>query len=404
MIKYLVFALAMMAVMSCSKEQEKGKTMFKDDVTFLQKYTRLHLLASPDEHMQVAVAPDFQGRVMTSTADGDSGLSFGWINRELIASGENNKHINAFGGEDRFWLGPEGGQFSIFFKKGEPFDLEHWWTPEPINEIGYDIVDKAGDFIHFQQRMQLVNYSGTEFVLELNRIVRLLERNDVNARFGCELPSALKMVAFESQNAIANIGQQAWQKESGLLSIWILGMYNPSPSTTIVIPFTPGPETELGPIVNDTYFGKVPADRLVVGEDVLFFRGDGEYRSKIGLSPRRAKNILGSYDADACLLTLVAYNKPSGVVDYVNSMWEIQDEPYAGDVINSYNDGPPAPGEEALGPFYELETSSPAAQLAPGESLLHNHLTVHLLGERTQLDEAARMVLGVSLDDIVSAF
>jgi hypothetical protein len=26
-------------------------------------------------------------------------------------------HINVFGGEDRFWLGPEGGQFSIFFAK-----------------------------------------------------------------------------------------------------------------------------------------------------------------------------------------------------------------------------------------------------------------------------------------------
>ena len=32
--------------------------------------------------------------------------------------------MNGFGGEDRFWLGPEGGQFSIFFKKDDPFDLE----------------------------------------------------------------------------------------------------------------------------------------------------------------------------------------------------------------------------------------------------------------------------------------
>jgi len=38
----------------------------------------------------------------------DFPLFYGWINRELVASGKRQKHINAFGGEDRFWLaGPE---------------------------------------------------------------------------------------------------------------------------------------------------------------------------------------------------------------------------------------------------------------------------------------------------------
>ena len=78
---------------------------------------------------KVALVPAWQGRVMTSTMGGDTGPSFGWINRELIASGKILPHMNAFGGEDRFWLGPEGGQFSIFFAKGVPFDLEHWFTP-----------------------------------------------------------------------------------------------------------------------------------------------------------------------------------------------------------------------------------------------------------------------------------
>ena len=49
-------------------------------------------------------------------------------------------------------------------------------------------------------------------------------------------------------------------------------------------------------------------------------------------------------------------------------MWEMQREPFKGDVINSYNDGPPAPGKPPLGPFYELETSSPALSLSPASS------------------------------------
>ena len=403
--KIFVICLMLALFLNCQKkQQEKSETMFMDDVSFLRQYTDVQILSSPDSLAQIAVLPGMQGRVMTSTANGGDGLSFGWINRELIVSGENNKHINAFGGEDRFWLGPEGGQFSIFFAKGDPFDLEHWWTPAPFNEGAFDIAQQGADFIHFTKRMQLVNYSGTSFQVELNRVVRLLKKNSVNARFSYEFPPELKMVAFESENTIANAGQNAWQKDTGLLSIWILGMYNPSPATTIVVPFQAGAEEELGPKVNDAYFGKVPSDRLLVKDDILFFKGDGEYRSKIGLSPQRAKNVLGSYNAQSKVLTLVAYNKPQHVFDYVNSMWEIQQHPYAGDVANSYNDGPPQPGAKPLGPFYEMETSSPAAALAPGESLQHNHVTVHLQGDEKQLDAAARHVLGVSLDEIKSAF
>ena len=154
------------------------------------------------------------------------------------------------------------------------------------------------------------------------------------------------MVAFASDNQITNTGEAAWAKETGLLSIWILGMFNPSPETTIVVPFKPGPESELGPAVNDAYFGKVPADRLVVREEegILFFSGDGAFRSKIGISPMRAKPFAGSYDAAAGVLTVVHLTIPEGAKDYVNSMWELQEDPFAGDVVNSYNDGPAAAG------------------------------------------------------------
>jgi hypothetical protein len=85
-------------------------------------------------------------------------------------------------------------------------------------------------------------------------------------------------------------------------------------------------------------------------------------------------------------------------------MWQIQDAPFAGDVVNSYNDGPPAPGAKPLGPFYELETSSPAAALAPGASLVHRHRTLHLVGDEAALDRVARKVLGTGLAEIAAAF
>ena len=391
----------------CGQNQEGEKSMssFKSDVDFLQKYTDVIVLHGENNpQAQVAVVPAYQGRVMTSTAEGPDEASYGWINREFIASGENNPHINVFGGEDRFWLGPEGGQFSIFFKKGDPFDLEHWYTPAPVNEEPFLIRNQTASNISFEKNMILENYSGFKFHLEVLRDVNLLNSEQIQKTLGTQIDPSIKIVGFESVNTIKNAGTEPWTKESGLLSIWILGMFIPSPQTTVVIPFIAGSEEELGPVVNDRYFGKVPPDRLVINDDVLFFSGDGEYRSKIGIPPRRAKSVAGSYDARNHVLTIVQLPLPEGATDYVNSMWEIQDEPFAGDVINSYNDGPPAPGAKPMGPFYELETSSPAASLDPGEQLIHTHRTFHMRGDEAALDEIAQDVLGVGLEQIKKVF
>jgi hypothetical protein len=255
-----------------------------------------------------------------------------------------------------------------------------------------------------KKNMQLVNYSGTVFNLRVDREVRILPKEEAVKDLGITPAKKVKMVTYESINKMTNTGEKAWEKDTGLLSIWILGQFNPSPATTIVVPFRTGPVDNLGPIVNDAYFGKVPADRLVVKDGVLFFSGDGQYRSKIGLSPLRAKPMLGSYDAVNHVLTIVQYNKPRGVMDYVNSMWELQKQPYRGDVVNSYNDGPAEPGAKPLGPFYELETSSPAAALGPGETISHVHRTFHLQGSEADLNQIAKATLGVTIDQIKSAF
>ncbi len=103
------------------------------------------------------------------------------------------------------------------------------------------------------------------------------------------------------------------------------------------------------------------------------------------------------------VLTIVQFNQPEGVTDYVNSLWKIQDNPYGGDAANSYNDGPPSPGAKPMGPFFELESSSPAAALAPGQSLTHVHRTFHLSGDEKSLDAVAHATLGVSLAEISAA-
>jgi len=398
--------LALMVCAGCTTTAsgpQNQKQTFDDDMAFLQKHTEVVILKDATGRGEVAVLPKMQGRVMTSTAEGPKGYSFGWINREHVASGKPVEHMNAYGGEDRFWIGPEGGQFSIFFKKGVPFDLEHWYTPAPVDTEPWELVSKSGHAASLQKTMRLENYSGTTFDVRVDREVRVLDRDEALKTLGISVGPKVGMVAFESNNKMTNIGKEAWTKETGLLSIWILGMFTPSPQMTIVVPFNVGPEDRLGPIVNDTYFGKVPPERLVVKDGVIFFKADGQYRSKIGLPPMRAKTVLGSYDAMNQALTIVQYNKPRRVRDYVNSMWQIQDQPYRGDTVNSYNDGPSAPGAKPLGPFCELETSSPAAALGPAKSILHTHRTFHFKAPEAELDAIAQSTLGVSIADIKSA-
>lgn len=405
-IHLVIPAMICLAVASCTSSAPPAAPddsgAFGNDLAFLRRHTNIVLLGAG--RAQVAVAPAYQGRVMTSTTGGPDAPSFGWIGRAAIESGTRQPHMNVFGGEDRFWLGPEGGQYALYFKPGDPFDLDHWQVPDAFDWGGWDAMSPSATSVRFQKRMALQNYARTPFTIDVDRTVRLLDESAVAADLGVAPAAGVRTVAFESSNAVTNAGTAPWQPQSGLVSVWILGQFNPSPETTIALPFAPGPEATLGPVVNDAYFGKVPADRLTVKDGVILFKADGQYRSKIGLPPSRALAIAGSYDPAAHVLTLVQYTRPADAREYVNSMWEIQREPYKGDVVNSYNDGPPAPGKPPLGPFYELETSSPALALAPGQQYTHVHRTFHFAGPEADLDALARTTLKVPLADVTGAF
>ena len=391
--------------------QEYGEGSFEQDLSFLKKHTYVVVLEK--NNAAVVVAPEYQGRVMTSTVDRFKGTGFGWINRPVIEAGivpeadrrgRLEEHIHIFGGEERFWLGPEGGQFALYFKPGSSFEFADWVTPAAIDTDPYEVVAQTAESITLKHDCELINYSGTRFFMGIERRVSLLDRKAVETVLDSALPGEIDFVGYQTDNRLTNSGKNPWVAETGLPSIWILGMYNPSPGTTVIIPFKPGDEDQLGPAVNDAYFGKVPPEYLKVEEGVLYFRGDGTLRAKIGITPQRSRGIAGSYDEDGGVLNLVTYNIQEAPEGFVNSMWELQDEPYSGDVINAYNDGSPAPGEPPLGPFYELETSSPAAALKPGETMNHVQQTLHLSGPEEVLDPIARRLFGVGLQEIKGAF
>ena len=378
---------------------EYRKGTFGYDLQFLKQYHKDLILLGDgsDAGAQIIILPAYQGRVMTSTADGNGGMSFGWINYDLIDSNKEEEHFHAFGGEERFWLGPEGGQFSIFFKKGDPFDFDHWYVPKAIDTEPFILVSSSKTEANFQREMNLKNYSGFEFNLRVNRHIRLLSKTEIPLLLGFPLSENLQVVGFESNNSITNTGNTPWTKENGLLSIWILSMFNAGNKTTIAVPYKQGNENDLGKLVTDDYFGKVPVDRLKIKNGVIFLNADANYRSKIGISPKRALPILASFDQVNEVLTIAQFSLPEFPADYVNSLWEIQENPFEGDVVNAYNDG--FIDGKQMGKFYELESSSPAATLNVGESMHHVHRTIHLKGNSNELNEVTKTLLGIHLSE-----
>jgi hypothetical protein len=369
------------------------------DIEFLKKHTKPLELHNGDARL--ILSPEYQGRVMTSTARGTNGLSFGWINHDLIASGDVLQQINPVGGEERFWLGPEGGQFSIFFKNGSSFDFSNWATPAFLDTDVYEVSYSDSTSAEFAKSIEIQNYSNFKFSFDLYRKVSLLDKESIQNDLGIDFSDAIKTVAYTTTNQLKNTGEQDWVKETGLLSVWMLGMYNPSDEVTIMVPFNTEAESDY--IVKDDYFGKIPESRLVLKDGIVFFKGDGKERGKIGIPPQRALPVIGSYDAVNNLLTVLKCEIPEGETDYVNSAWEIQDHPFKGDAINSYNDGPLEDGSQ-MGPFYELETSSKALSLKVGESFAHKQTTIHFQGPEEELDQICQKLFNVSLAEVKAVF
>jgi hypothetical protein len=373
---------------------------------FLAKHTQLIELADSGG-ARVAVAPVYQGRVMTSSCNGPDGVSFGFINRDFITAGIPNDHFNNYGGEERMWISPEGGQFSLWFKPGvKQQTLADWFTPPELNDGPWPVVAQEGKTsVRMAAKMKLQNTSGTRFDVEAARSVRLLSSADCGELFGPAavktlLQRGVKMVAYETMNQITNLGP-AMSKEKGLISIWILGMLNAGPETVVLVPYKPGDPSQLGPAVQSDYFGKIPPDRLKILPEAVLFRVDGQFRSKLGTSQRRARDMVGSIDFLAGMLTLVKFSMPRNPADnlYMSNLWSgYLDQPYVGDVMNSYNDGPPEPGKKGMGAFYELESLSPAKELKTGESISHKNVTVHIQADMDILAKSAKQILGVDLE------
>jgi hypothetical protein len=407
--KSLLLLLPVMVVCSCGQNAKKEKTVAADtvqyakgtfgyDLDFLKKRGRVIVLKSGDGKAQVLVSYKYQGKVFTSTANGSEGRSFGWVNYKAFEA-KPDEHMSAYGGEDRLWLGPEGGKFSLFFKPGTKMEFANWHTPFAVDNESWNLMSQNDNEVAMNKTTEMVNYSGTVLPIKLERKVKILQSADIEKMLGITAGDKVSSVAFSTSNTLINNGNKAWDKTTGAPCLWNLDMFSPSEKTVIVVPYH---ENTTGKVATTDYFGQIPPDRVKYGKGILLFKADGKSRGKLGVPPNRAKTMAGSYDPEHKVLTITLYDVDSKGT-YLNQEWRTDKPPFVGDAVNAYNDGPLATGGQ-MGPFYEIESVSPAAFLKPGEKLTHHHSVFHFTADEAQLNGIALKTLGISLNDIQAAF
>lgn len=390
-------ALAALAFLPACTAMTSRRAGFAETATFLEERAGALLLESGTGAF--VVSPQLQGRVMTSTVC-RGGESLGFVNRAEIERPTPRAAFANFGGEDRFWIGPEGGPFAFYFAPGEDEVLANWRVPADLNEGPFRVRARGQRYVEMEREMALRNRIGQLFEVHVLRRVEAPQEAEVLRLAGGALPEGTEWVAFRSVNRVTNRGRYGWFRETGLPCVWILGMFQAAPRTWVVAPFHGAAPAAAGAagaaaVVQTAYFGEVGPERLKVGSNFALFRADARKRTKIGLYAERAQPVLGAYDPDARVLTVVEFGPLDRTAPYVNELWDPgHPEPYHGDVANSYNHGGPER-------FFELESSSPALELRPGESYEHVHMTVHLrLRDDEALARVTRSMLGVDWSEV----
>ena len=372
----------------------------QSELTKLAGATRLE----GDVGSAVLVSPKLQGRIMTMRVG--SGESTGFVPLKTIGEGETHDHFNNFGGLDRFWIGPEAGQYGVYFPPGaKEFTRDNWQVPADFDRGIFAPSAVSDDAVTMSRDMIVTNLGGVEFQVRVERTVGVLKAADLSKELGVSLPEGVAYAGCYSANRMTNIGARSWDPESGLIGIWILGMFAASDEAVVIAPFHAGDDKDLGPAFNDEYFGKVSVDtpdRLKVVDNAVLFKGDARKVGKFGLSQKRTKGVAGSFDFGKNLLTVVEFTLPETPERYGNSTWvNPQPDPYGGDAFQSYNNGDDTkPGEVAGDDFYELESASPVRALKSGESIDHRHATHQFQGSREAMAVLAKSLLGVDLQKV----
>ncbi|GAA4936736.1 hypothetical protein GCM10023314_06350 [Algibacter agarivorans] len=357
----------------------------------VKTHTKVIELTTNYGNSRISIVPELQGRILTSSFNGIDGISNGWINKK-----ESLINLQNIGGEERLWLGPLGGQYSFYYQNINPLDENNWKVPDAIANGEFEITNKNETSVTMTKGMKLINHLGTTFNLKINRKISILDKSEIKNKLSINFDESIKHVAYKTTHSLVNKGLSSWYKQTGLVSLWSANMFVGTDNTTVIIPLKKA--SSLDSIYK--YMGDLDANRLQIkNSNILLFKADGKYRSKIGIPKSLAPSVYGCYTKDKKRLTIVQYLETNDSL-YANSYVTKQKTPYKGEVIPIYNDGPMDYSPTNKHSFFELESTSSMRELQPKtDTLKHWHSVYHFSGDEHKLNELSKTLLGIDLKD-----
>jgi hypothetical protein len=354
---------------------------------------RAYVLQSRRKGKRGLVAPSLVGRIMGTTATGDRGEILGWVNVPAIEKGMVDPVFNNFGGEERFWFAPEGGQFGLNLG-GHLSGWQYYEVQDALNTQPFRVLKKEANALTMFSRMKLINARSARFDMEVTRTVRILDE----CPYVLGYDGKVDFVGFETINISRNAAAVPVRRTSGALAMFCLTQFLAHPRLVIIVPFHPGSSRLLGSPVRKDYWkdfcthGVLPRHRYHVDKSFALMKGDGSLRGKFGIGRRRAVPRLASLDLDTDEMVIVDCDfYPE--LEYVGSYWRYMQDPYDGDALSVSFEGPNEKGQP--GRSYELETLSPALFLEPGQAFSHRNRIYHLFGPAGAINQICRKFLGV---------
>lgn len=372
------------------------RTSYREDVAFLRRHTTVHELRVG--HGRVAVTPELQGRVITASFAHD-GPSLGWMDRaaiEALPAPSVRDPAAGVGGLDRAWLGPEGGPFALFFAPQAEQTILNRKVPAPLWQVAFDVLRDNKTLIAMRAQMTLTNAAGTEFQIDCLRSVQALNLEELERQLDLVVPDDVAYVGFGTHHKLVNRGTDPWTRESGTIALRDIGQFPLSPHAAIIAPLdgeAPGAPARL--MYPDS---APPPEDMVIdhARNVALIRADHATSCQLGFGRERSLDRLGSIDFDRRLLTVVLFHKPATPTPYVNGAYRtVQADPFDGHVsaIGTF----PVAGDEG---YYELESASPAALLAPSASITHRHRVMLFQGPLPSLSRVSEKLLGITLEEV----
>lgn len=388
-----VFSIAFfVALIFAGCEQPIQKETYAYSFNLLKNHTETIELNTEDKKARIVVVPEFQGRVATSTNSGLSGRSFGWLNTEPLESSTelNGSEIH---GEERVWIGPQGGQYSFYYGQTQPINEDNWSVPKTFDGEPFDVVSTSEKQIEMTKSINLTNYHGTKLNMKLERKIRIFEIAEIENRINTKIPEGISVVGYASIHKLTNTDSTQWKKDSGLATIWSLSTFKGTDKTVTFIPLKSANSSNK--ILQ--YLNVFEDDRFKIENDVAWYKTDGKYRSKIGIPPEISKGYFGSYQPETKTLRIIRFHQTNHDSLYFNSEVTVQEHPYKGEAIAVYNNGPMTLQEGDENSFFEMESIAAMKELKPNESIEHFHEVYQFTGDFENLKKISMFFLGVDL-------